>query len=132
MGLFIGLCVGVFILSFIAIICSFAIDEEAKVGVFIYVLTPIILIMCGFSGAVIHKHYTNEQVEGYKMVKITIEDSVANEDLTGLEKLELVKQASERNEWLGKKKYEVKRWYNFYLDKDVLDLEEIKLNKKGE
>ena len=69
MGLFIGLCVGVFILSFTALI-FFTIDEEAKVGVFIYVLTPIILIMCGFSGAVIHKHYTNEQVEGYKMVKI--------------------------------------------------------------
>lgn len=88
--------------------------------------------MCGFSGASLHKHYTNEQVECYKMAKITIEDSIANEYLTGLERLELVKQTTEKNEWLGATKYEVKRWYNFYLDKDILDLEEIKLNKKGE
>ena len=102
--------------------------------VFFYLLPVIVFIifLFGFSslGAFLDRKNLNEEIAKYEASKYTIEMSLENTDLTGFERIELVKQASEKNEWLAQKKYDVQQWYRFYLDKDkVLSLEEIKLNK---
>jgi len=102
--------------------------------VFFYSLPVVIYIILIFAfsslGAFIEKQNLNREVARYEASKYTIEMSLENADLTGLERIELVKQASEKNEWLAQKKYEVQQWYRFYLDKDyILKLEPIKLTK---
>ena len=105
--------------------------RKEKLAIIIPIIVSIIIIiLISWFGAILERNNLNRDIEGYKMAKYTIEESLKNEDLTGLEKVELVKQASEQNQWLGKQKYSVKLWYNFHLDKEnVLSLEEIKLNK---
>lgn len=102
--------------------------------VFFYVLPVIIFMFLLFwfakLGAFIDKQNLGKEIARYEASKYTIEMSLENADLTGLERIELVKQATEKNEWLAQKKYEVQQWFNFHLDKDlVLQLKEINLNK---
>lgn len=56
---------------------------------------------------------------GYEAEKMTIEQSLANESLTGLEKFELVQQASKLNKWLAHQKFDYERWAYFDIDKTV-------------
>lgn len=84
----------------------------------------------GAIGGYLENEGLKRQVASYQASKYTIEKSLENVELTGLERLELVKQASEQNSWLAEKQYEVKQWYRFYLNKDiVLELEMIDLGK---
>ena len=108
--------------------------KSEKRKIFFYCLPVIIfmvvLIAGSLLGAFIEKQVVNGEIARYIASKYTIEMSLENTNLTGLERIELVKQASEKNEWLAQKKYDVQQWYRFYLDKDkVLSLEEINLNK---
>lgn len=109
--------------------------KKAKIKYVKFLIFPILLVIIIVTfitiiSANIERHKVNAEVEGYKMVKYTIEQSLENDNLTGLERIELVKQASEYNKWLGEAKYKVIVWYNFHLDADnVLQLEEIKLDK---
>lgn len=83
-------------------------------------------ISYGFS-----KQYQRDLI-GYEAEKMTIEQSLANESLTGLEKFELVQQASELNKWLAQQKFDYERWAYFDIDKTVKkaykDAEYIVLN----
>ena len=84
----------------------------------------------GAIGGYLENEGLKRQVASYQASKYTIEKSLENVELTGLERLELVKQASEQNSWLAEKQYEVKQWYRFYLNKDIiLELEMIDLGK---
>lgn len=110
-------------------------EKKAKIKYVSFLIFPILLViiivtLITVMAANIERHKVNAEVEGYKMVKYTIEQSLENDNLTSLERIELVKQASEYNKWLGEAKYKVTVWYNFHLDEDnVLQLEEIKLDK---
>ena len=112
-------------------------EKKANIKKSLFVCVPIIVWLFaifgfGYLGAFLDNESLARQVEKYKSTKYTIEASLRNDDLTGLEKIELVKQASEQNSWLAEKKYEVKQWYRFYLDKDiVLELEMIDLEKEN-
>ena len=64
----------------------------------------------------------------YISQKQLIEDSLNNEKLSGLERLELVKQANELNAELIDKQIKCVKWYNFTMDDDVLKLELVSLN----
>lgn len=96
------------------------------------VIIAYIFIVCisSYFGAFLSNENLAREVEKYKANKYTIETSLQNNNLTGLERIELVKQASEQNSWLAEKRYEVQQWYNFYLNKDiVVKLELIDLYK---
>ena len=81
------------------------------------------VIIFGFSafGSFIENESLAEDIASHEAYVMTIEASLDNEDLTGLERLELVKQASEQNAWLSKKKYSCHRWYSFYLRDDLVN-----------
>ena len=74
------------------------------------------------------KENSNSYVNSYAIKKATIEESLKNEALTGFERIELVKQATEINSDLAEKKYEITKWYGFYLNKEIENLEYIDLN----
>ena len=64
----------------------------------------------------------------YISQKQLIEDSLKNEKLSGLERVELVKQANELNAELIDKQIKCVKWYNFTMDDTVLELELVSLN----
>lgn len=115
------------------------VDKKSKLKKVFLLSFPVAIFIMLFTisicfGTFLDKQNLNKEIASYQASKHTIEMSLENEDLTGFERVELVKQASEKNEWLAQKQYEVQQWYRFYLDKDaVLKLEPIDLAKgKGE
>ena len=64
--------------------------------------------------------------------KTTIEQSLQNPEISGLERIELVKMVSELNSWLVNRKFSYQRWYNFDIHKSVkekyFNTEPISLN----
>jgi hypothetical protein len=69
----------------------------------------------------------NRYIVQYEAAKQTIESSLQNENLSGFERIELVKQATKYNKELSGKQYDATRWYNFQYDDRIFDLEPINL-----
>lgn len=59
---------------------------------------------------------------GYEAQKTTIEQSLQSDTLSGMERFELVKQASELNKWLAQKQFDYSKWYNFDLYDSVKEM----------
>lgn len=65
--------------------------------------------------------------KSYEVQKETIEDSLNNDKIGGLERVELLKQANELNNALVYRQVKCVKWYNFEMDDAVLELEPISL-----
>ena len=95
---------------------------------------PLILALCFWVGAIFigmnineneHKAYAQKHLAQ----KQTIEMSLENDKLSGLERIELVKQAVELNGKLAERKTAIKHWNSGVLDNTIYDeIEFIKLN----
>ena len=94
----------------------------------IAIYSIIAIITSFFVPYYIAKENSNSYVNSYTIKKTTIEDSLKSETLTGFERAELVKQATEINADLAQKKYEITKWYGSYLNKEIENLEYINLN----
>lgn len=104
-------------------------DWDSKKVVIITTIYSIIAITISFFVPYyVEKEDSNSYVNSYAIKKATIEESLKNETLTGFERVELVKQATEINSDLAEKKYEITKWYGFYLNKEIKNLEYIDLN----
>lgn len=104
-------------------------DWDSKKVVIITTIYSIIAITISFFVPYyVEKEDSNSYVNSYAIKKATIEDSLKSETLTGFERAELVKQATEINADLAQKKYEITKWYGFYLNKEIENLEYIDLN----
>ena len=107
-------------------------DWDSKKAVIITTIYSIIAITISFFVPYyVEKEDSNSYVNSYAIKKATIEDSLKSETLTGFERAELVKQATEINADLAQKQYEITKWYGFYLNKEIENLEYIDL-KAGE
>ena len=133
MGIILGFIV--LILIFILIGLGFYVafdlywDWDSKKVVIITTIYSIIAITISFFVPYyVEKEDSNSYVNSYAIKKATIEESLKNEALTGFERAELVKQATEINADLAQKKYEITKWYGFYLNKEIENLEYIDLN----
>lgn len=70
------------------------------------------------------------QVEEFKTAKLVYEQALASDDLSGLERIEIVDKIVTENKWLAKTKYNVKQWYCWFLPDEIVDgLEEIEVSK---
>lgn len=78
-----------------------------------------IFCLAYFSISYLRATYYEKQIAGYEAQKITIEQSLDNEDLSGLERIELVNNASELNEWLAEEKIEISKWTKFDIYSSV-------------
>lgn len=108
------------------------IEEKAKKRKkFFYALPALIvaLLTCffGWLGYDINNNNLRKEVASFESSKKTYELALKDKNLTGLERIEIVNKIAEKNEWLEGKKVEVQVWYNFYLSKDILGVEPIKL-----
>ena len=135
MGIIVGFIV--LILIFILIGLGFYVafdlywdwDSKKVVIITITVIYSIIAITTSFFVPYyVAKEDSNSYVNSYTVKKATIEESLKSETLTGFERAELVKQAAEINADLAQKKYEITKWYGFYLNKEIENLEYIDLN----
>lgn len=99
-----------------------------------YLLPIIILVslICffGWLGANVNNNKLREEIASFESAKITYETALKDEDLTGLERIEIIGKIAEQNQWLASKKVEVSHWYNFHLDKSILEIEPINVKMK--
>ena len=83
-----------------------------------------------FIGIGINTQEEKVYVQKYLAQKQTIEMSLENEELTGLERIELVKQATELNGKIAEKKARFQLWHFVVYDNTIYDnVELIKLTK---
>ena len=89
-------------------------------------LMPLIVAICAWIGFTFVGIgiYTEEErifIAGFEAQKQTIEMSLDNENLSGLEKIELVKKATELNGELAERKSRFNMWHYVSYDNSMYD-----------
>lgn len=83
-----------------------------------------------FIGVQLNTNSHRAYLQKYLIQKETIEMSLENDNLSGFERVELVKQATELNGELAEKKAYIKFWYSGVNDNTIYDnVEFINLNR---
>lgn len=124
-----GLSLGFFIGALIGALISAWTDEILPFPISIILLT----LIGGSIGIQIDRVSYDKKIANWENTKMIIEDSLKDENLTQLEKINLVNTIVEYNMQLTELKEDVKQWWYFYLDDSkVNELEIIKINEEGE
>ncbi len=93
------------------------------------VIATIIICLSTFVGARIHIRMFEYDVKQFESAKATYSEAIKSNDISGLERIEIVNKITEENKALARLKYEATKWYYFYLPDNIVDnLEPIKLN----
>lgn len=120
LGAFLGLLIGMILFAVCMIVkMEVSFDKERIVNVIATVILIVSILTGGIVSGVCEKHAYESYVDEYSIAKETIENSVSNENLSGFEKAELVKQATEENKKLVKYQYTASKWYGFLITDDV-------------
>lgn len=125
---------------FIAVIIAFltlaiaAACNDWDVEIKHVVITALVLATVWIAGTFIGIHINTQDervfAAKYSASKYTIEQSLDNPDLTGLERIQLVQQASDLNGQLAERKMRMNLWYYVYYDYSIYDnIEFIDLSK---
>lgn len=89
----------------------------------------VILGLCTFVGARIHIRIFENDVKQFESAKATYSEAIKSNDISGLERIEIVNRITEENKTLARLKYDATQWYYFYLPDNLVDnLEPIKLS----
>lgn len=100
-----------------------------KFGKINIVIAVAVLCLGMFVGARIHVRMFERDVRQFEAAKATYSEAIKSEGISGLERIEIVNKITEENKTLAKLKYDVTKWYYFYLPDNLVDnLEPIKLN----
>ena len=94
-------------------------------------ITVVVLVLClsTFIGARIHIRMFERDVRQFESAKATYSELIKSEDVSGLERIEIVNKITEENKTLARLKYDATKWYYFYLPDNLVDnLEPIKLS----
>ena len=92
------------------------------------VVAVVVLGLSMFIGARIHIRMFEGDVRQFESAKATYSEAIKSEDITGLERIEIVNKITEENKALARLKYDATKWYYFYLPDNLVDnLEPIKL-----
>lgn len=94
-------------------------------------ITIVVLVLClsMFIGARVHIRMFERDVKQFESAKATYSESIKSEDVSGLERIEIVNKITEENKTLARLKYDATKWYYFYLPDNLVDnLEPIKLS----
>ena len=94
--------------------------------VIITVLLAISVVIGGTTiGYVVDCESNRQFMVGYAISKETIENSVTSNNLSGFERVELVKQAVELNSALAQLQYISQQWYGFAVPDEIIELKPI-------
>mgnify|MGYP004677165145 FL=1 len=87
----------------------------------------VVLGLSMFVGARIHIRMFENDVKQFESAKATYSEAIKSEDISGLERIEIVNKITEENKTLARLKYDATKWYYFYLPDNLVDnLEPIK------
>lgn len=136
-GIFLGFLVGAVVaLIFLFIRSEFdagiPCDKEWIANIITAILSIAVVIVCMFGGVSIERNSNSKTMAQFTATKHLIESSITNDTLTGFERVELVRQATEANSTLIGLQYDCQQWYGFTIDDVVLDLEPISFDTKGD
>ncbi len=139
-----GFCVGILVaLLIFAIIMLINDDMESltdwdietdktyltKFGIINIAIAVVVLCLSTFIGARIHIRTFESDVKQFEIAKATYSEAIKSEDISGLERVEIVNKIAEENKTLARLKYDATKWYYFYLPDNLVDnLEPIKLH----
>lgn len=124
-----------FLIAMVAslLVCLFANGYDSYELYTVAVVVLIVVTIAGtFIGIGINTANERVYIASYEAQKILIEDSINNENLTGFERAELVKKASELNGELAERKTRFNCWYyvcynnTLYDNVDFIRLEKTK------
>lgn len=141
-GFGIGILLSVLVFAIIALINGFTYDcslldwnEEtdrdclSKYGKIQITVVVLVLCLSMFIGARVHIRMFERDVRQFESAKATYSEAIKSNDISGLERIEIVNQITEENKTLARLKYNATKWYYFYLPDNLVDnLEPIKLN----
>ena len=123
----VGVIIGVICMS-VGIIIVFTTEHR-----WIPILSAAIsgLVVAGIC-MLVSRYSLKMKVEEFKTAKLGYEEALASDELSGLERVEIVDKIVTENKWLAKTKYNVKQWYCWFLPDEIVDgLEEIEVSKKN-
>lgn len=122
---------GIIILAFLVAFVAFGIAAVIIIGVDPYhdelawVLVAVLAVAVWIGGIFIGIGLTTNEtkafVASYEIEKMTIEQSIDSDILTGFERVELVKLASELNGELAARKEKSTFWHWVYFEKGIYD-----------
>ena len=141
-GFIMGIFIAGLVLSIIGLINSLTVgnfctdwnekkDKECLTtyGKINIVTAVVVLCLSTFIGARIHIRMFEGDVRQFESAKATYSEAIKSEDITGLERIEIVNKITEENKALARLKYDATKWYYFYLPDNLVDnLEPIKLS----
>lgn len=119
-----GIFLGVISSTVIAFLISEITDKNVA-----FIIIIIGVILGGYIGMQSDVVDYNKKIENWKNTKMVIENSMKNDNMTQLEKIDLVNNIVKYNTQLTELKKDVKHWWYFYLDDDKVNkLEIIKID----
>lgn len=93
------------------------------------VVAVVVLGLSMFVGARIHIRMFEGDIKQFESAKATYSEAIKSENISGMERIEIVNQITEENKTLARLKYDATKWYYFYLPDNIVDnLGPIKLN----
>lgn len=93
------------------------------------VVAVVVLGLSMFIGARIHIRMFENDIKQFESAKATYSEAIKSENISGLERIEIVNRITEENKTLARLKYDATKWYYFYLPDNLVDnLGPIKLN----
>ena len=93
------------------------------------VVAVVVLCLSTFIGARIHIRMFEGDINQFESAKATYSEAIKSNDISGLERIEIVNRIVEENKTLARLKYDATKWYYFYLPDNLVDnLEPIKLS----
>lgn len=141
-GFGIGILFSVLVFAIIALINGFTYDCDlldwnektdreclSKYGKIQITIVVLVLCLSMFIGARVHIRMFERDVKQFESAKATYSESIKSEDISGLERIEIVNKITEENKTLARLKYDATKWYYFYLPDNIVDnIEPIKLS----
>ena len=128
--MFIGILIGLILVCFSILIGVPNTTPTAKMGVIKIAVTCCVALALFVSslcvGHYIEVESSHKYIASYSIKKETIETSINSDNLSDIEKIELVKIATELNGELAEKQYKCGKWYSFgLLPKELKGLKSI-------
>ena len=120
----IGISIGITLILFLVfVLVAVATDNEDNDKFWNIVIVASIVIIMGSTliGIGIATEDERVYIAEYEIQKLTIEQSLKSDMLTGLERVELVNKAIELNGELAKRKASFNLWHTVYYDNSIYD-----------
>lgn len=141
-GFGVGILLSVLVFAIIALINGFTYDCDlldwnektdreclSKYGKIQVTVVVLVLCLSVFIGARIHIRKFENDIKQFESAKATYSEAIKSNDISGMERIEIVNKITEENKTLARLKYDATKWYYFYLPDNLVDnLEPIKLS----